>query len=80
MNKTCPLGHTCETCQWVVHLRGMNPQTGQEVDQQGCAIAWIPLLLVENSQQQRQTAASVDSFRDQMLASNDALLRLAHDA
>lgn len=65
---------------WSVHLRGYDPQTGHELDKQDCAISWLPVLLVENSQQQRQTAASVDSFRDRMLASNDQLMRIAHDS
>lgn len=73
MDKTCPLGHKCPSCLWNVQLRGVHPQSGQEIDQQGCAIAWIPILLIENSQQQRQTAASVDSFRESMLAGNATL-------
>jgi hypothetical protein len=40
----------------------------------------MPVLLVENAQQQRQTAASVDDFRNKMLAANDMLMRIAHDA
>lgn len=78
--KTCPLGHACDNCLWFTQLRGMNPQTGQEIDQQGCAIAWLPVLLVENSQMQRQTAASVDSFRNEMVGGNNAMLTLMHDA
>mgnify|MGYP001560046265 FL=1 len=62
--KTCPLGHTCATCLWLVRLRGKNPQSEQEVDEEGCAIAWLPILLIENSQQQRQTAAAVEMTRD----------------
>jgi hypothetical protein len=78
--KTCPLGHTCDACLWQTHLRGLNPQTGQEIDQVGCAVAFLPVLLVENSQQQRQTAASVDSFRNEMVQGNGAMLQLMHDA
>jgi hypothetical protein len=61
----------------------MSPQSGQEVDQENCAIAWLPLLLVENSQQQRQTAAAVESFRNEMVEGNNVLaqdlLRVAAD-
>ena len=73
---TCPLGHTCERCLWHTQLRGTNPQTGQEVDQAMCALAAIPLLLIENSQQQRQTAAAVESFRNVMVNDNAALAGL----
>jgi hypothetical protein len=77
--RTCPLGHTCDACLWYTQLRGKNPQTGAEMDEHGCAVAWLPVLLVENSQQQRQTAASVDSFREATLKGNDNLGRLLLD-
>ena len=44
-----------------------SPQTGQEIDEWGCAVNWIPTLLIENSQQQRQTGAAVESFRNETL-------------
>jgi hypothetical protein len=74
MSKSCPLGHTCNECHWHIRLRGQNPQTGGEIDQDGCAIAWIPILLIENSQQQRQTAGAVESFRNEMIKGNDNFL------
>jgi hypothetical protein len=42
-----------------MHVRGMNPNTGQEVDHWSCAVTWMPMLTIENSQQQRQTGAAV---------------------
>ncbi len=68
--KTCPLGHKCDECEWLVTLHGHNPQTGALVDQSRCAIAVLPILLVENSQQQRGTAAAVESFRNEMIRGN----------
>lgn len=65
--KTCPLGHTCNACLWQVRLRGTNPQTGQEVDKEDCAMAVLPLLMVENAQKAQQTAAAVESFRNQVI-------------
>lgn len=35
-------------------------------------MGWIPILLIENSQQQRQTGAAVESFRNEMTKSNEA--------
>ena len=52
-------------------VRGNNPNTGEEVDDFGCAMAWMPVLLIENSQQQRQTGAAVESFRNEMVKAND---------
>ncbi len=78
--KSCPLGHTCDACLWQTHLRGHNPQTGQEVDQVGCAVAFLPMLLIENSQQQRSTGAAVESFRNEMVQGNGLMLELMHSA
>ncbi len=52
-------------------VRGNNPNTGEEIDEYGCSMAWLPILMIENSQQQRQTGAAVESFRNEMVKSND---------
>lgn len=58
-------------CNWFTQVRGKNPNTGQDVDEWGCAINWLPVLLIENSQQQRQTGAAVESFRNEMVRANE---------
>jgi hypothetical protein len=58
-------------CSWFTQLRGTNPQTGKEVDEWGCAVTWLPMLMIENSQMQRQTGAAVESFRNEMVKAND---------
>ena len=63
-------------CAWFTQVRGTHPQTGQEVDEWGCAISWMPVLLIENSQQQRQTGAAVESFRNEMIDANTKTLQL----
>jgi len=57
-------------CAWFMKVVGTNPNTGAEIDEWGCAVAWMPILLIENSQQQRQTGAAVESFRNEMVQSN----------
>lgn len=47
-------------CEFYIHLQGMDPQTGQPRDEFGCSIRWLPILLIENSNQQRQTKAGID--------------------
>lgn len=77
---SCPLGHKCEDardgklirCAWFVQMRGVNPSTGAETDEHGCAMSWMPVLMVENSRQQRGTAAAVESFRNEMVSANEA--------
>lgn len=58
-------------CSWMTQVRGMNPNTGAEIDEWHCAIAWMPVLMIENSQQQRQTGAAVESFRNEMVKANE---------
>ena len=41
------------------------------VDHWSCAVAWMPMLTIENSQQQRQTGAAVESFRNEVVKSNE---------
>lgn len=66
-------------CALYIMVRGTNPQTGAEVDDWGCSLAFMPVLMVENSQQQRQTGAAVESFRNEVVEANkrDVLLRQA---
>jgi len=71
---SCPLGHKCEEardgalhrCAWYVQLRGMNPNTGEQLDEHGCAMGWLPVLLVETAGAARGTSAAVESFRNTM--------------
>jgi hypothetical protein len=58
-------------CSWFTQVRGTNPNTGKEVDEWNCAITWLPVLLIENSQQQRQTGAAIESFRNEMVKANE---------
>lgn len=68
----CPLhrkdvSKVCHKCPWWTRLQGMHPQSGEMVDNWGCAISLLPILLVENSQMQRQTGAAVESFRNSVV-------------
>lgn len=63
-------------CAWFTRVQGVDTNTGKEVDEYQCAIAWLPMLLIENSGQQRQTGAAVESFRNEMVKSNEQAQRL----
>ena len=73
-----PEMHACRF--WVV-LQGKNPQDGASVNTGDCSFCWTPMLLIENSQMQRQTGAAVESFRNEMVGaqerSNQVLLEAA---
>lgn len=58
-------------CSWFTQVRGTNPNTGKEVDEWACSMAWLPVLLIENSQQQRHTGSAVESFRNEMVKANE---------
>jgi len=58
-------------CAWMTRVQGVDTNTGNQVDEYQCAIAWMPMLLIENSGQQRQTGAAVESFRNEMVKSNE---------
>jgi hypothetical protein len=58
------------TCAWYIRVQGIDTNTGNQVDNYECAISWLPMLLIENSGQQRQTGAAVESFRNEMVKSN----------
>jgi hypothetical protein len=59
------------TCTLFTRVQGYDINTGNQVDEYQCAIAWLPTLLIENSGQQRQTGAAVESFRNEMVKSTE---------
>lgn len=75
----CPLGAKCEEardgaiyrCAWYTHVRGYDINTGDDIDVWKCAMEWMPKLLVENSGMQRQTAANVADFKNEMVKANE---------
>jgi hypothetical protein len=72
LNKKC-IKHQCV---WYNMLQGKNPQSGANVQEWGCSIAWLPLLLVENTGKQIQTNSAVESFRNEMVKANMVTLAL----
>lgn len=79
----CPLNNfePCKElgCAWFMKVAGKNPQSEEMVEEWGCAIAWLPILMIENSQQQRQTGAAVESFRNEMINAQAQVIMLANN-
>ena len=71
----CPLDNfnPCRQldCARLMKIRGKDPQTDNEIEEWGCSMAWLPILMIENSQQQRSTGAAVESFRNEMVKANE---------
>ena len=64
-------------CQKYMMVQGKDPNNGQDVNRWDCSDNFVPMLLIENSQQQRSTGAAVESFRNEMVKANDAVIKLA---
>lgn len=78
--KLCPLlNKDCveHACKFFVHLLGNNPQSGKAEDKFDCTFAFLPILMIENSQMQRQTGAAVESLRNENVALGGVLGSLA---
>lgn len=61
-------------CAWFIQVRGTDSNTGKEVDEWGCSVAWLPHMMIENANQSRQTGAAVESFRNEMVKANERTL------
>ena len=57
-------------CAWFTQVRGLNPNTGAEVDEWACAVAWMPMMAIEIAQKENQTGAAVESFRNEVVRAN----------
>ncbi len=55
-------------CWKWIQVQGSNPNTGEEMSEFKCSDSWMPILTIENSQQQRQTGAAVESLRNVVAA------------
>lgn len=85
----CPLGAKCEEvktengkpvlyrCPWYVMVRGTDTNTGKEVDDWGCAIAWMPTLMINTANESRKGVAATESFRNEVVAQNAVSQQIA---
>lgn len=81
----CPLGAKCEEvkedkqtgnqvlyrCPWYSQVRGFNPNTNNETDSWGCAIAWMPMLMINAANEVRHGVAATEKFRNEMSRQNN---------
>lgn len=82
---SCPLGSQCEEtrdgvrhrCAWFIQVRGHHPQTGALLDEWGCAMGWIPILLIESAQVGRGHTAALESFRNEVANGQGQILQIA---
>lgn len=69
-------------CRFWVYVHGQNPQTGETTKQGDCAMAWMPVLMIENSKVNRETGAAVESMRNENVSASaqlsQAIMSAAH--
>lgn len=79
----CPINNfePCKqlNCAWFTKLAGKNPQGGKEVEEWGCAVTMLPLLMVASTNASRGTQSAVETFRNKMVEQQDELLQLAKE-
>jgi len=66
--KHCPLyKEPCHEhqCRWYIQLQGTHPQDGRAISEWGCAVEWLPILMIEQAKEIRQGAAAVESLRNE---------------
>lgn len=80
----CPLNNFEECkkfdCSWFMKISGTNPNTGEPTEEWGCSMAWLPILLIENAQQSRQTGAAVESLRNKMIEEQNNLVKFVSES
>lgn len=64
-------------CALFTQIRGTNPQTGSDVDDWGCALAFMPMLQIEGAQMSRQAGAAVESLRNELVTQTEQLVDVA---
>lgn len=67
-------------CAWFMQVRGTNPNTGEPVDEWGCAVTWLPILQIETTQQTRQSGAATESMRNEIVKRMDGIRPLDPEA
>jgi hypothetical protein len=63
----CKMGQ----CMWFIHIRGTNPQSGQEIDEPDCAVKWLPVLMIDTTRAVRGTQAATESMRNEIVERMD---------
>ncbi len=51
-------------CVWFTQIAGTHPQTGDSFDEWGCAVAWMPILSIENTKRLNEVGGAIESFRN----------------
>lgn len=81
---TCPLGSECETakdgfierCAWLVDVDGISSNNGEKVKESKCAMAWMPILQIEQTAKSIGINDAVCSLREETIKRQDIALSM----
>ena len=81
-NLVCPLHRkameaVCHTCPLWMSVRGKNPQTGEELDDWNCALAWGPLLAVSVARETHAASVELNQMRNETKKAHDEHMTMA---
>lgn len=62
-------------CNWFIQMRGTNPNTGEEINEWGCTLSWLPTLIIENCTQARRVGAATQSFKEEYVKANERTVK-----
>lgn len=65
-----------EDCAWYIGIMGKNPNTGEEGLKHGCAVAWEPTLMIEQSRTNRGISGALESFRNEIVKAISGVIML----
>lgn len=63
-----PMSNVCHKCPWWTKLTMKDPQSEQILDDWRCAVAWMPILLIEGAQKTHQAGVAIESLRNELVA------------
>lgn len=63
-------------CAWHTEMDGVDPTTGKPVKSKGCALAFIPILLVEISQTNRGQTGAIGNLEKAVTKGQDEFAQL----
>lgn len=81
----CPLyrrdvSKVCHTCEWYVQVKGQHPQSDEMIDNWGCAMAWMPVLMINTAKEVHQSASAMESFRNNVVTIGKAIVAQGKEA
>jgi len=74
----CPFHHqsmasVCHLCPLWQLIRGKHPQTGEDIDAWNCALAHLPMLLINSANETRMGVAATQQVANVMLRASEAV-------